>query len=114
MTKSLLGSSRSSDMVSGTSVARNLAALGLELAPAYSIVLFTRLTRGRSFSLHEMVFYPLVVGTANLLIILALLRFVCGQPPSALNVRPASWRRDWTTGTSLTVMGIVMVSRMTR
>lgn len=36
-------------------VTRNLVALVLGLLPACAVVLFTRLTHGRPFTLHEMI-----------------------------------------------------------
>lgn len=91
----------------GSPTVRSLVALVLGLVPPYSFVVFTRATQGRLFTLHEMVFYPLVVGTASLAAILALHRFFCGQPLSALNGRPGSWRRDWLTGLALAAVFVV-------
>jgi membrane protease YdiL (CAAX protease family) len=87
--------------VAGGQIGRSLAALALGLVPPYSFAVFVRATQGRLFSLHEMILYPLVVGGAGLAVILALHRFVCGRPLSALNERPGSWRRDWPTGLAL-------------
>jgi len=87
---------------------RSLVALALGLVPPYSFVVFTRATQGRLFSLHEMILYPLVVGTTGLAVILALHRFVCGRPLSALNQRPGSWRRDWPTGLALAALFVVL------
>jgi len=86
---------------------RSLVALALGLVPPYSFVVFTRATQGRLFTLPEMVFYPLVVGTASLVVILVLHRFVCGQPLAALNGRPGTGRRDWLTGLALAAVFVV-------
>lgn len=107
-TKVQAGHSKPTMTRSRRAVARNLAALVLGLLPAYSVVLFTRLTQGRSFTLHDMLAYPLVVGSAGLVAILAILRFVCRQPLSALNARPGSWRRDWVTGFGLAIAFVLL------
>lgn len=89
-------------------IARNLAALALGLLPAYSVVLFTRLTQGRSFTLHEMIAYPLVVGSVSLVAILAILRFFCRQSLSTLNARPGSWLWDLAVGLGLAIVFVVL------
>ncbi len=86
---------------------RNLVALALGLVPPYSFAVFMRATQGRLFSLHEMILYPLVVGTAGLAVILVVHRFVCGRPLSALNERRGSWRTDWLTGLALAALFVV-------
>jgi len=82
----------------------SLVALALGLVPPYSFVVFMRATQGRLFTLHEMILYPLVVGTAGLAAILALHRFLCRRPLAALNERPGSWRKDWPTGLALAAL----------
>ena len=91
----------------GPSLARNLLALALGLLPPYMFVVFARMSQGRGFTVGEMIVYPLVVGTASLVSILALHRFVCGEPLSALNRRPGSWRRDLAVGAALAVAFVV-------
>jgi membrane protease YdiL (CAAX protease family) len=91
----------------GPSRKRNLVALALGLLPPYLFVLFARLSQGRGFTLHEMVFYPLVVGTASLVSMLVLLRYVCGEPVSALNRRGGSLLRDTAAGAALAIALVV-------
>lgn len=90
-----------------TSAARNLAALAIGLLPPYLFVVFARLSEGRGFTLHEMVFYPLVVGTASLVALLLLHRRFCGEPLSALSPGGGSLRRDAAIGVALAVTFIV-------
>jgi membrane protease YdiL (CAAX protease family) len=89
------------------SAARNLAALAIGLLPPYLFVVFTRLSQGRGFTLHEIIFYPLVVGAASLVALLLLHRYFCGEPISALNPGSGSLKRDFALGMALAVAFIV-------
>jgi membrane protease YdiL (CAAX protease family) len=97
------GMARTARPAEGPSRARNLLALALGLLPPYLFVVFARMTQGRGFTVGEMIFYPLVVGTASLVSILVLLRYMCGEPLSALNRRPGSLLRDTVVGAVLAV-----------
>lgn len=90
------------------SAASNLAALVIGLLPPYLFVVFARLSQGRGFTLHQMVFYPLVVGTASLVALLLLHRYFCGEPLSALNPTGGSLKRDVAVGSTLAAAFIVL------
>jgi membrane protease YdiL (CAAX protease family) len=84
-----------------TSAARNFLALALGLLPPYLFVVFARFSQGRGFVLHELVLYPLVLGTGSLAAILALHRYLCGEPLGTLNPRGGTLARDTVAGLAL-------------
>jgi membrane protease YdiL (CAAX protease family) len=84
-----------------------VVAVVLATLPVYAFAIYSHLTREQPYSINDMIFYPLVFGGGSLLLILALLRFVCGEKVTALNLKAGVWWRDLLSGLLLAVILVV-------
>ena len=71
-----------------------LLALSLGLGPIYGFAIWTHISIGRSYSVQEMITYPLVFGGATIAWILLLLRLLCRERVKDLNLESGSIKRD--------------------
>jgi len=62
-------------------------AVVLAIVPIYGFAIWSHLTKDRPYTVGEMMYYPLVFGGGSILLILLLLRFVCGEKISSLNLK---------------------------
>ena len=73
---------------------RNILAICIGVLPAGLIMLWYRLTHSESFALTDMLVYPMVVGIGNILLILALNKYLPGQKASSLSPGKGKWYFD--------------------
>jgi hypothetical protein len=71
-----------------------ILAVILALGPVYVFAVYSHLSRDRAYSLAQMLTYPLVFGGLTIVLILLLLRYMCGESVAALNPRGGSLRKD--------------------
>jgi membrane protease YdiL (CAAX protease family) len=71
-----------------------LAAVAIGVLPIYLFAIWTHLTRERALGLNELMLYPLAFGGGSVVLMLLLLRFLCGDSIGSLNLRPGRWWRD--------------------
>jgi membrane protease YdiL (CAAX protease family) len=83
-------------------VSRHLLALALGLLPVYGFGLYSHLTRQTSYTLQEMLLYPLVLGTTSVLWISLLNRVLLNQSLRDFNLKKGTWSRDTLIGLLLT------------
>lgn len=83
-------------------------AVVLAIVPIYGFAIWSHLTKDRPYSIGEMIFYPLVFGGGSILLILLLLRFVCGEKVGSLNLKAGKWWRDVVSGLLLFVVLILL------
>lgn len=63
--------------------------------PLYSSLVVHQLRRGQPLSLQGLVFYLAVIAPLAVVIALVLLRFLCGEHPRSLNLRPGKLSSDF-------------------
>ena len=81
-----------------------ILAVVIALGPVYVFALFSHLTRDRAYTLREMLAYPLVFGGLTIILILLLLRHMCGEGTEALNLRGGSFVKDMGMGILLATL----------
>ncbi len=74
------------------------------IAPIYGMTIMTHLNRNRPYSLDEILFYTCGIATLMLVVLLFLLRFLCGERFRDLNLKRARWWQDVLGGLGLTVI----------
>ena len=79
-------------------------AILIGIAPILAMTIMTHLNKDRPYSLDEILFYSCVIAPLMLVVLLILLRFLCGEHFSDLNVKPARWWQDVLGGIGLTVL----------
>jgi membrane protease YdiL (CAAX protease family) len=79
-------------------------AILIGIAPIYGMTIMTHLNRDRPYNLNEILFYTCVIATLMLVVLLLLLRFLCGERFCDLNLKPARWWQDVLGGLGLTVL----------
>ena len=70
---------------------RYLLAICIGVLPAGGILLWYRLTQTANFTVSDMLVYPLVVGTGNILLILALNKYLLRQKVGAFSTGKGKW-----------------------
>jgi membrane protease YdiL (CAAX protease family) len=71
-----------------------ILAVILALGPVYVFALYSHLTRDRAYNLAQMLTYPLLFGGLTIVLILLLLRHMCGEGVAALNPKDGSFPKD--------------------
>jgi membrane protease YdiL (CAAX protease family) len=79
-----------------------LLAVAIGVLPIYAFGIVTHLTKDGPYSLQELFLYPSIVGAGAIAVLLALLRFVCGETLAALNPRRGRWWSDLGAAIALT------------
>lgn len=74
------------------------------VVPIYGMTIMTHLNKDRPYNLNEILFYSCVIAPLMLVVLLILLRFLCGERFSDLNLKRARWWQDVLGGISLTVL----------
>ena len=87
---------------------RQLAAAAIGLGPVVAVLIWMRLRQGEPFDARDLFVYPLVFGGGTIVLITALLRFMCGERLAALNLRPAAWWVDLLWGLGLLAVFVVL------
>lgn len=79
-------------------------AILIGVAPIYGMTIMSHVNRDRPYSLDDILFYTCVIATLMLVALLLLLRFLCGERFSDLNLKRARWWQDVLGGLGLTVV----------
>lgn len=88
--------------------ATQVAAVAFVYLPLYLFALATQLS-GRAVGLSELLFYPLLMGGGAIIAILLLLKFVCGEGISCLNLKPGRWLTDIAAGVLLAFVLLLLL-----
>jgi membrane protease YdiL (CAAX protease family) len=86
-----------------------LAAMAIGVLPIYVFAIWTHLTRERALGLNELMLYPLAFGGGSVVLMLLLLKFLCGDSISSLNLRTGRWWRDVLVGILLAVALLLLL-----
>jgi membrane protease YdiL (CAAX protease family) len=73
---------------------RNILAIIIGLGPVYGYLIGSHIMTGGSYTLKEMLLYPLVFGTATIAWVGFLYRSFCRKEWRRINRRPGTWRTD--------------------
>jgi membrane protease YdiL (CAAX protease family) len=87
--------------------ATQVAAVAVVYLPVYLFALATHLS-GRAVGLTELLLYPLLVGGGAILVILLLLKFVCGEGIACLNFKPGRRLSDIAAGIMLAIVLLLL------
>lgn len=79
-------------------------AILIGIAPIYGMTITNHLNKDRPYSLNEILFYSCVIAPLMLVVLMSLLRFLCGEHFSDLNLKPARGWQDVLGGIGLTVL----------
>ncbi len=88
--------------------ATQVAAVAVIYLPLSLFALATQLS-GRDVSLTELLLYPLLMGGGAILVILSLLKFVCGEGVACLNLKPGRWLSDIAAGIMLGIALLLLL-----
>ncbi len=82
-------------------------------APIYLFALWSHLSE-RVITLRELFLYPLLLGGGNVLLILLLYKFVCGERLASLHLKPGRWFTDLGAGILISILsfGIQMLQNV--
>lgn len=69
-------------------------AILLGVAPIYTVTILTHLRQEQPYSLDDILIYTGVIAPLLIVWLLFLLRFLCGESFSDLNLKPARWWQD--------------------
>lgn len=81
-----------------------ILAVCIGVLPVNTFMIWYRLTHTEGFTTSEMLFYPLIIGSANILLILALNRYLLKEKWLSFNPGKGKWYWDIFTGLALTVI----------
>jgi hypothetical protein len=70
----------------------------------YIPTILSHLGRDRPLSVKDILFYTTVVGGIGIIVMLLLLRYLCGERVRDLNLRPGTWWKDALVGIGLVVV----------
>jgi len=79
-------------------------ALLLVVVPYYGMTIMSHITRDRPLSLNDIIFYTGAIASVALVVLLIILRYLCGERFSDLNLKPARWWQDVLGGIALAVL----------
>ena len=88
----------------GMSRGTQLLAVAIGVLPVHTFAIVSHLVKDDAYSIREMMLYPLIVGGGSIVLLLALLRFTCREPLSALNPGKGRWWTDVLVAVPLTVV----------
>ena len=82
-------------------------------APIYVFVLWTHLSQ-QTITLRELFLYPLLLGGGNVVLILLIYRFICGERIASLNLKTGRWFTDVLVGILLAAvfLGLLVVQQV--
>jgi len=94
---------------------RHLAAAAIGVLPVFALAIWMHLSRTQAYSLTQLLVYPVLFGGLDLLLILALLYWLCRERAAQLNLRPNSPAGDIGHGLVLFLVfaGLAVVSQFT-
>ena len=88
----------------------NIIAIAVGILPIYTILIWYRLTHEKVFTLSDMLVYPLIFGGGNILLILALNKYLLKQKINDLNSGISKWYWDILVGFVLSVIYFIFMS----
>jgi membrane protease YdiL (CAAX protease family) len=80
---------------------RNVLTVIIGIVPIYAYLMWSHITRGGIYTLSEMLFYPIVIGSGWSIVLLLLYRYMCKKRVSQLNRMPGKWWKDILMGIAL-------------
>lgn len=81
-----------------------VVAILLGIVPVYGMTILSHLNQNRPYSLNDILFYIGVIASIMLVVLLLLLRFLCGESFSDLNLKRARWWQDVLGGIALAAL----------
>jgi len=86
-----------------------LLAVCIGILPVNLIMIWYRLTYAESFTITDMLLYPLIIGGGNILLILALNRYLLKEKLGEFNPGKGSWYLDFTAAFVLTAVYFLLM-----
>jgi len=81
-----------------------ILAILLGVAPIYTMTIISHLSREQPYTLNEIFFYTTVIGSIMIVVLLILLRYLCGEKIHDLNLKQGKWWKDVLVGIVLTAL----------
>jgi membrane protease YdiL (CAAX protease family) len=88
---------------------KNILAIFIGILPINLIMIWYRLTHTEAFTTFDMLVYPLVFGNGNILLILALNRYLLNKKISDFNSGQSNWYKDIFAGLILTAIYFLLL-----
>jgi len=88
---------------------KNILAICIGILPFNILMIWYRLTHTADFSTNDMLLYPLIFGGGNILLILALNKFLLKQKISNFNPGKGKWYWDVIIGLALTAIYFMLM-----
>jgi len=87
----------------------NILAICIGILPIYLILIWYRLTHEEAFTIFDMLAYPLILGGANILLILSLNKYLLKEKATDFNSGKGRWYFDILIGFALTAIYFLML-----
>jgi hypothetical protein len=71
-----------------------LLAVTLGPLPVYALLFATSLSSDSPYSPRDFILYATVISAPTIIVLLLLLRYLCGEKPRQLNLKPGTWTSD--------------------
>jgi len=81
-------------------------AILLVIVLIYGITILNQLRQDRPYSLDDLIFSTCVIVSPMFVVLLLLLRLLCGERFSNLNLKRARWLQDMLAGIALTILSL--------
>jgi len=81
-----------------------ILAILLGVAPIYTMTIISHLSREQPYTLNEIFFYTTVIGSIMIVVLLILLRYLCGEKIHDLNLKQGKWWKDVLVGIVLAAL----------
>lgn len=90
-----------------------ILAVAVAYLPVYSFALWSHLSH-QTITLRELFLYPLLLGGGDVVLVLLIYRFVCGEPVASLNLKPGKWYTDILAGVVLAAffLGLLVLQQV--
>lgn len=88
---------------------RSILAICIGILPISVIMIWYRLTQTETFTTSDMLLYPLLFGGGNILLILALNKYLLKGKISDFNRGKGNWYKDIFTGLTLTIIYFLLL-----
>jgi membrane protease YdiL (CAAX protease family) len=87
----------------------NILAICIGVLPIYIILIWYRLTHEESFTITDMLVYPLIFGGVNVLMILALNKYLLKEKITDFNPGKGKWYQDILVALALTAVYFILM-----
>ncbi len=88
---------------------KNIMAICIGILPINIFMIWYRLTHTEAFTTFDMFVYPLILGGGNILLILALNRYLLNNEMSDFNTGKGTWKNDIFVGFILTIVYFLLM-----